>query len=225
MKSENIDGAKVVRAVALATAIMTSAPLYAQSTNGEHMGTTIEAHEIAPIGVRPAAFMKVPGSARGPEIDRKNGYRIERLGSGLYMVTDNAYQSMFMVYDHGVVVVDAPPSYAGKLKEAIGEVTDKPITHLIYSHSHADHIGGAGSLGDIPVVIAHAETKRLLVRDADSQRPIPTVTFNKRYTLKLALLWQINPRLTMIGHLWHFNRGAKDGRAGCCTDGMAEAVR
>ncbi|KAA9382594.1 hypothetical protein F4V88_28825 [Neorhizobium galegae] len=41
----------------------------------------------------------------------------------------------------------------------------------------------------------------------------------------LALLWQINPRLTMIGDLWHFNRGAKDGRAGCCTDGMAEAVR
>jgi MFS family permease len=40
----------------------------------------------------------------------------------------------------------------------------------------------------------------------------------------LALLWQINPRLTMIGDLWHFNRGAKDGRAGCCADGMAEAV-
>ncbi|MEY9558435.1 di/tricarboxylate transporter [Sinorhizobium fredii] len=41
----------------------------------------------------------------------------------------------------------------------------------------------------------------------------------------LALLWQINSRLTMIGHPWHFNRGAMDGGAGCCTDGLAEAVR
>ena len=39
--------------------------------------------------------------------------------------------------------------YAGLIRRAIAEVTDKPITHLIYSHSHIDHIGGAKGL-DIP---------------------------------------------------------------------------
>jgi hypothetical protein len=43
--------------------------------------------------------------------------------------------------------------------------------------------------------------------------------------LVLALLWQINSQVTMIGHPWHSNEGAWDGRAACCIDGLAEAVR
>jgi glyoxylase-like metal-dependent hydrolase (beta-lactamase superfamily II) len=79
--------------------------------------------------------------------------------------------------------MDAPQAYATKIRQAIAEVTVKPITHLIYSHSHADHIGGTKALGDIPVIIAHEETLRLLKRDADPNRPLPTVTFSDKYTL------------------------------------------
>jgi len=100
------------------------------------------------------------------------------------MITDNQIQSMFLVYDRGVVVMDAPQSYAAKIPQAIKEVAgDKPITHLIYSHSHADHIGGAKALGDVPVIISQDETLRLLKRDADPNRPLPTVTFADKYTL------------------------------------------
>jgi glyoxylase-like metal-dependent hydrolase (beta-lactamase superfamily II) len=66
----------------------------------------------------------------------------------------------------------------------VAEVTDRRITHLVYSHSHADHIGGAKSLGGKPVIIAHAETHRLLERARDPNRPLPTKTFTERYTLK-----------------------------------------
>ena len=45
-------------------------------------------------------------------LDPAKGYRIEDLGRGLYMVSEGAYQSMFLVYETGVVVVDAPPTYA-----------------------------------------------------------------------------------------------------------------
>ncbi len=64
-------------------------------------------------------------------------------------------------------------------------MTDKPVTHVIYSHSHSDHIGGAGSLGGQPVIIAHEETKRLLSEANDPGRSLPTVTFEDRYTLKV----------------------------------------
>ena len=104
----------------------------------------------APIGVRTGRYLDVPESARGPALPPGRGYRLQELGSGLYMVTDNAYQSMFLVHDSGVVVVDAPPSYAAHIPKAIAEVTDLPITHLVYSHSHADHIGGAKALGGSP---------------------------------------------------------------------------
>jgi glyoxylase-like metal-dependent hydrolase (beta-lactamase superfamily II) len=138
---------------------------------------------IAPIGVRIAKYMDVPASAQGPAIDPAKCYRLQDLGRGLYLITDNAIQSMFLVYDRGVVVIDAPQALAAHIPQAIAEVSDKPITHLIYSHSHADHIGGAKALGTNPTVIAHDETLRLLRRDADPNRPLPTVTFSDTYTL------------------------------------------
>jgi glyoxylase-like metal-dependent hydrolase (beta-lactamase superfamily II) len=94
---------------------------------------------------------------------------------------------MFMIYEEGVVLMDAPEALAKYIPSAIAEVTNKPITHLIYSHSHADHIGGAGSLnlGKQTIIIAHDETKRLLVRANDPARPVPTVSFKDKYTLKL----------------------------------------
>ncbi len=140
---------------------------------------------IAPIGVRIGKYMDVPASAQGPAIDPAKGYRLQDLGSGLYMITDNAYQSMFLVYDRGVVAIDAPSGYAAHIPQAIAEVSDKPITHIIYSHSHIDHIGGAKALGGHPIIIAQEETLRLLKRDADPNRPLPTVTFSDKYTLRV----------------------------------------
>jgi glyoxylase-like metal-dependent hydrolase (beta-lactamase superfamily II) len=140
---------------------------------------------IAPIGVRIGKYLDVPSSSQGPPIDPAKGYRVQDLGSGLYMITDNAIQSMFLVYDRGVVVIDAPQNLAVYIPKAIAELTNNPITHLIYSHPHADHIGGAKALGGHPIIIAHEETLRLLKRDADPNRPLPAVTFSNNYTLRV----------------------------------------
>ena len=142
---------------------------------------------IAPIGERIEKYLPVNESAKGPAIDPARGYRVQELGKGLYMITDNAYQSLFMVYEKGVVIIDAPPPFAQHIIQAIKGVTDKPITHLIYSHSHADHIGGTKNLNldKQTAIIAHEETKRLLLRAKDVNRPVPTVTFQDKYTLKV----------------------------------------
>jgi len=185
----NTHSARLLLAALLVTGICTGGS-YAQSRDsggeqGAAGGAYPEAPSIAPIGVRVGKYMDVPGSARGPAVDPAGGYRLQDLGGGLYMVTDNAYQSMFLVYDGGVVVVDAPPPYAARIPRAIAEVSDKPVTHIVYSHSHSDHIGGAKSLGGRPVIVAHDETLRLLKRAADPNRPLPTVTFADKYTLKV----------------------------------------
>ena len=59
------------------------------------------------------------------------------------------------------------------------------VTHLVYSHHHADH-GGAASLFEGNMVrIGHEETRRLLLRDDGPARPLPEVTFADRYTLEV----------------------------------------
>lgn len=155
-----------------------------QQATGDADSLITSIFEIAPIGMPVVKYMDVPASAKGPAIDPVKGYRIQELGKGLYIVTDNAYQSMFMVYEKGVVVIDAPPSYAKYIRKAIAEVTNNPVTHIVYSHSHSDHIGGAKNLGSNPVIIAHEETKRLLERANDPSRPLPTVAFQNHYRLK-----------------------------------------
>jgi len=170
----------------LTAALLALAPLAAaQAQQAGEPGTPYaNMNHLAPIGVRTDRYLPVPDAAKGPPIDPAKGYRTEDLGGGAYMVTDNGYNSMFLVYETGVVVVDAPPSYAAHLLAAIREVTDKPVTHLIYSHSHADHIGGTLALGKVPVIIAQEETRRLLAEAHDPNRPLPTLTFKERYTLK-----------------------------------------
>jgi glyoxylase-like metal-dependent hydrolase (beta-lactamase superfamily II) len=103
----------------------------------------------------------------------------------MHMITSNVSQSMGLVYDDGVVEIDAPPRFAQHIPAAIAELTDYPITHVFYSHAHIDHIGGTKSLGGRPVIVAHDETKRLLTRAMDPNRPPPTVTFSDRYALRV----------------------------------------
>src|SRR4051812_13166458 len=68
---------------------------------------------------------------------------------------------------------------------AIGNTTSIPITHLIYSHHHADHIGGASVFSPSIQRIAHVDTARNLALTPDSNRPPPTKTFQHTYTLHL----------------------------------------
>ena len=122
--------------------------------------------------------------AEGPGAMALQGYRLQDLGRGLYLVSDHTSQSMFMVYDRGVVVIDAPESFAVHLPQAIAEVTPNPVTHVIYTRSDTDHIGGVNELGGQPVIIAQEETARVLERAADPRRPLPTVVFSEAYTLQ-----------------------------------------
>ena len=134
-------------------------------------------------------YAPIPQSALGPALNDQ-GYYVGRVERNLYWVTDGVYQSAFLTTPDGVVLFDAPPSIGGNLRRAVDEVTaaegtTNTVTHLIYSHHHADHAGAAFLFGGDVVRIGHEETRRLLQRDNDSARPVPEVTFADRYTLEV----------------------------------------
>jgi glyoxylase-like metal-dependent hydrolase (beta-lactamase superfamily II) len=112
------------------------------------------------------------------------GYLVRELRDRVYWLTDGAYSTMFAVTDSGVVVFDAPPTIGIKYFEAIREVTEKPITHLVYSHEHVDHIAGAHLFPKDIQIIGHRETAAILKRRNDSARPPPNVTFDDTYTIE-----------------------------------------
>jgi glyoxylase-like metal-dependent hydrolase (beta-lactamase superfamily II) len=126
---------------------------------------------------------EVPAAALGPAIPADPGYLLEDLGGGVHALSDGAYQSLIVATSAGVIVVDAPQSLGRHLLAAASRVSNLPITHVVYSHFHADHIGAADVLPASAVRIAHAETAAHLIADADPKRPPPTVTFDDSYTL------------------------------------------
>jgi len=132
-------------------------------------------------------YAPVPPAALGPALNEQ-GYYVGRVERNLYWVTDGTYQAAFLTTREGVVLFDAPPTIGNNLQRAVDEiaaasgVTNK-VTHVVYSHHHADHIG-ASSLFDKDVVrIGHEETRRLLLRDNDPARPVPEEAFRDRRTL------------------------------------------
>lgn len=73
-----------------------------------------------------------------------NDYLLQRLTKKTYWVSAYGYNALFYVGNDGVLVIDPLGDGAGAgLIAAIRSVTDKPITGLIYTHYHLDHIGDA----------------------------------------------------------------------------------
>ena len=137
-----------------------------------------------------ATTIPLPEAAKGPPIPAK-GYLVQQIRDHLYWVTDGVYNTMFLVTDKGVIAVDAPPTIGKNYLKAIAEVTNKPVTYVIYSHFHIDHIGAAGVFPRNATYIAQQETAAELQRAKSVAKnpsivpPIPTVTFTKNYTLQI----------------------------------------
>ena len=56
----------------------------------------------------------------------------------------DGYGSLVLIGDDGVLVVDpAWTSRAKDMKQEIAEITEKPVTHVVLSHEHYDHVGGS----------------------------------------------------------------------------------
>jgi glyoxylase-like metal-dependent hydrolase (beta-lactamase superfamily II) len=118
------------------------------------------------------------------------GYYVGRVERNLYWITDGVYQSAFLTTRDGVVLLDAPPTIGHNLQRAVNEIAEvngvsNKVTHIVYSHHHADHVGASSLFGNNVVRIGHEETRTLLRRDNDAARPLPDEIFQDRRTLEI----------------------------------------
>ena len=105
-----------------------------------------------------------------------------KVAQNVYVFRYTFYFTLFVKTDKGVVAFDplsneAALSYAKAIKQAL---PGAPLRAIVYSHWHTDHSKGAGVLRNvfgknIPIV-AHARTKKRLIKLGDKDVPIPTLT-------------------------------------------------
>jgi glyoxylase-like metal-dependent hydrolase (beta-lactamase superfamily II) len=138
------------------------------------------------------------------DLDPQLGCAVKDVGGGAYVVSDNMWQSAFLVTEGGVVVFDAPETFGNSIPSAVARVTDKPIKTLIYSHIHRDHIGGSAAFKDIRglEIVSCRGVAEFLKEQKDPNRLIPTATFESQERITLG-----GKTIELTRHFYHSNEG------------------
>jgi cyclase len=96
---------------------------------------------------------------------------MERLRDNLYLIESGGMNVAALVTDDGVVLVDTMPNgwWGPAVLAKIRSVTEKPITTIINTHSHQDHIGNAALFSTTVVdIVVHENARRQIERSAVS---------------------------------------------------------
>ena len=90
-----------------------------------------------------------------PAVAQETTRALHNVVGDVYLFQNNFHMSLIVPTTEGTVRVDPINAEAGEwLNENLSQITDQPVTHLIYSHSHGDH-GSGGSAHSDAVIIAH----------------------------------------------------------------------
>ena len=174
-----------MKSLALTRAIVAAVALIAGATSSLAQSTEQMTPRVTGRALKDYAPVLRSTLDRAWAIDPKKGIETRKVADGVYVVTDGVWQSAFAVNDVGVVVFDAPESYAAKIRTEIAAVTSRPITTLVYSHAHNDHIGGSAAFAGIKrlEIVALTGVAEFLAEKKDPDRLMPTRTFRDKLVL------------------------------------------
>lgn len=147
------------------------------------------------------------GCSRPEPPPRPAQLTLEPVADDLYLIRGGGGNTAVLVTDAGVVLVDTKlPGNGRGLLEQVKLVTDKPITTIINTHTHADHVGGNSFLA-VADVVAHENTLARMVAFGEragmtEPHSTPTRTFRDRLVLSIG---------AHDIELHYFGRGHTDG--------------
>ncbi|HZF28532.1 MAG TPA: MBL fold metallo-hydrolase [Gammaproteobacteria bacterium] len=130
-----------------------------------------------------------------PQVDySKLEIKTTDLGHGVYLLGWQGGDSLILVGDDGVLLVDTSVAQMGdKIKAAIAKVSSKPIKLVINTHAHADHFGANEAMAKGgAVIVGHDGLRERMVKgftafnQAIPPSPpaaLPTVTYADAMTL------------------------------------------
>jgi glyoxylase-like metal-dependent hydrolase (beta-lactamase superfamily II) len=106
---------------------------------------------------------------------------VDKLKDNLYMMRGGGGNSAVFITSSGVIVVDTKnPGWGQPLLDKIKSVTDKPITMIINTHTHGDHVSGNVEFPATVEVVTHANTAKNMqeMRPASGITPAPGTPAN-----------------------------------------------
>jgi cyclase len=133
---------------------------------------------------------------------------IKKVRDNLYVIPGAGGNTSVFVTEAGVVLVDTKlPNNGEAILNQVRRVTDKPVSTIINTHSHPDHIGSNDYFPASVDVVTHENTRMWMAanpRVASNPVVMPDRTFTDRMTLGSG-----DDRI----ELYYFGAGHTDGDA------------
>ena len=106
-------------------------------------------------------------------------YAIEQVKGNVYRFTAGNYHSVFVTTEQGTIITDPiSPDAATYLRQYLSEKKLLPVSYMLYSHNHTDHVSGGEQLaGTETVVVAHQQAAWDIAFTRLPTRQ-PDITFN-----------------------------------------------
>ena len=113
---------------------------------------------------------------------------IEKVRDNLYVIKNGGGNTAAFVTPTGVVLVDTKnPGWGERIMEKVRSVTDKPVTTIINTHTHGDHVGSNEHFPTSVEIVAHENTKTNMEKmpafEGDKAQFLPDRTYKDRLTL------------------------------------------
>jgi cyclase len=127
------------------------------------------------------------GGGRGPGFPPVSA--AEKVADNLFMVPGQGGNTAVWVAANGVVLVDTKLANNGQaILDQVKAVTDKPVTHIINTHTHGDHTGSNQFFPATVEIVTQANTstnmqKLPVFQEAANKHGLPDRTFKDRMTL------------------------------------------
>lgn len=129
-------------------------------------------------------------AAQGPPPEP---FSVNLIKDGIYWTRGGAGANTgFVVGKDGVIVFDSKmtPDSTREMLAAIAKITPKPVTHVVLSHSDADHVNGLSGFPKGVTIVAQENCKTEMEASKDSRMPapqdyLPTKTVDKELDLTI----------------------------------------
>jgi cyclase len=138
---------------------------------------------VGALGIAAAPFAAEQQSAK-PIVAQ-----IEKVKDNLYMITGEGGNVAAFVAANGVVLVDTKyPEWGQAILDKVKTVSDKPVTHIVNTHTHGDHVGSNSFFpASVEIVVQEntsANMKRMdLFKTSEGARGLPDKTFGDKMTV------------------------------------------
>ena len=173
------------------------------------------------LAVGMVSMMLAQGGAGGQQAPRV--VEVEKLKDNLFVLKGGGGNTAVFVTAAGVVVVDAKnPGWGKPILDKIKELTPKPVTTLINTHTHGDHVSGNVEFPISIDVVVHENTQanmaKMIPNSSAQDQTVPAKTIFQANEGRGLPKRTFKDKMTLFSgadqvDLYYFGRGHTNGDA------------